>query len=145
VRVYRLLLGLNGIICHFQWTSGVLHNGNNQPNHSYHLNGHVMPNVPSFRDLGMIRSNIATYSEQCQVLRLKVGKLPTLSAMHSVLVSGSCFGRRFSTTSSHHSGTTRLCGVPICRQTLLPLNISKSLLSQFVVFEMPPTNNVYRL
>jgi hypothetical protein len=44
---------------------GVLHYGNNQLNHSYHLNGHVMPTVTSFRDLGVVRSNTATYSEQC--------------------------------------------------------------------------------
>jgi hypothetical protein len=53
---------------------GVLHYGNNQPNHSYHLNGHVMPTVTSFRDLGVVRSNTAAYSEQCQALRLKAGR-----------------------------------------------------------------------
>jgi hypothetical protein len=63
VGVDRSLLGLSSIICHFQWTSGVLHYGNNQLNHSYHLNGHVMLlTVSSFRDLSMIRSNTATYS-----------------------------------------------------------------------------------
>jgi hypothetical protein len=53
---------------------GVLHNGNNQPNHSYHLNRHVMPTLNSFRDLGVVRSNTAAYSEQCQALRLKAGR-----------------------------------------------------------------------
>ncbi len=53
---------------------GVLHYGNNQPNHSYHLNGRVMPTVTSFRDLGVVRSNTAAYSEQCQALRLKAGR-----------------------------------------------------------------------
>jgi hypothetical protein len=50
---------------------GVLHYGNNQPNHNYHLNGHVMP---SFRDLGVVLSNTAAYSEKCQALHLKAGR-----------------------------------------------------------------------
>ena len=55
---------------------GVLHYGNNLPNHSYHLNGHVMPTVTSFHDLGVVRSNTASCSEQYQALRLKAGRTP---------------------------------------------------------------------
>jgi hypothetical protein len=62
---------------------GVLHYGNNQPHHNCQLNGHVMPTVISFHDLGVVCINTA--SEQCRALCVKAGK--TANDIHACVLS----------------------------------------------------------
>ena len=40
----------------------VVHCGNNQPNHAYHLHGFPLKNVHDFRDLGVQRSSNGGYA-----------------------------------------------------------------------------------
>ena len=51
--------------------SVVMHCGNNQPNHTYTLNGQPMAQVNSIRDLGVIRCANHSLSEQCHAAASK--------------------------------------------------------------------------
>lgn len=45
-----------------------------------------MPTGSSFRDIDVVRSNTAAYNEQCQALRVKVGR--TVNAIRRAFILG---------------------------------------------------------
>ena len=57
---------------------GVMHCGHNQPNHVYYIHGSIIQSIDQFKDLGVIRSQDASYSGHCESVVNKANKMAGL-------------------------------------------------------------------